>query len=47
MLYLAEKKSSAGSSDAAPAATGVEEEEVDRVLAASDGKIERKRDPQL
>lgn len=44
-MYLAEKKTTAASSEVATAA--VVEEDVDVALAACDGKIERKRDPQL
>ena len=44
MLYLAEKQSN---SEPVAAAAGVGEDEVDVCLAAHDGKIERKRDPQL
>lgn len=47
MLYLSEKKSSSTSTVAGNVGTAVEEESVDRTLAACEGKIERKRDPQL
>ncbi|CAI8045492.1 Nuclear protein localization protein 4 homolog [Geodia barretti] len=46
MLYLAEKKPSGVVGDKMSVAT-VEEERVDCELAARDGKIRRKRDPQL
>lgn len=52
MLYLAEKASNQVDSSEADVSSSmagedVVEDEVDRLLATKDGKIERERDPQL
>ena len=49
MLYLAEMKTLSKSSVGAPSGPGVkvQEDEVDRRLAAMDGRVHRKKDPQL
>ena len=49
MIYLAEKSSRVSEQEVGSAAVAreVREHEVDKILAAKDGKIQRKRDPQL
>lgn len=49
MIYLAEKTSRVSEKEegSSAMASQVLEDEVDKILAAKDGKIQRKRDPQL
>ena len=47
MLYLSEKSGDSGGGGGGWGSVAVEEDEVDRELGRRDGKIQRKRDPQL
>ena len=47
MLYLSEKSGNSGVGGGGWGSAAVEEDEVDRELGRRDGKIQRRRDPQL